>query len=77
MSTVIVFPSTSGPAGRSGPSARRRRAELAGPKVVILPVVRIERHETVPAAEALADTVDDLGLELRAGFSRTPAGRAR
>lgn len=51
MSTVIAFPTTREITSRST-ALRRPKAALAGPKVVILPVVRIERHaEPEPAGE--------------------------
>lgn len=72
MSTVIAFPSAR-EAARAAASGRR--AELPGPKIVILPVVRIERH-----ADVSADAHRDQGAEggeatlLRLDLARTPCG---
>lgn len=58
MSTVIAFPVVRRkPAGRSSAEAARSR-NAEEPVVVILPVVRIERHESVEAMEnAIFETV--------------------
>ncbi len=48
MSTIIHFPLSRTAAGRSisnTPSRRRWQTDSAGARVVILPVVRIERHD--------------------------------
>lgn len=55
MGTVIAFP-LAPEAPRRTLSARRRK-ELGGPKIVILPVVRIERH----------GQIDDVHMEPMAG----------
>ncbi|MGR7995950.1 hypothetical protein [Xanthobacter sp. ZOL 2024] len=49
MNTVIAFPTKHERATRATSAARRPKADgarpdLAGPRIVILPVVRIERH---------------------------------
>lgn len=67
MSTVIAFPSGRDAARTAGPD---RRAELPGPKIVILPVVRIERHADAPAESGRADADDVVSLDL----ARTPRG---
>lgn len=61
MSTVIAFPGgRRKPSGR--PTSETARSPGEGPVVVILPVVRIERHESVEAME-------------RAAFSASPGTR--
>lgn len=44
MSTVIAFPASRATPPLSGRKRAGSRPELAGPRIVILPVVRIERH---------------------------------
>ncbi|MFG1416369.1 hypothetical protein V5F38_02915 [Xanthobacter sp. V0B-10] len=78
MSTVIAFPSARDMAARA--ASDHRRAELSGPKIVILPVVRIERHTDVPAeaprpAGADAPVRLDLVRSTRAPRGAGPAGR--
>lgn len=55
MNTVIAFPTTREIASRSAAALRRPKAALAGPKVVILPVVRIERHAEPAASEEMGE----------------------
>jgi len=72
MSTVIAFPVApdGGPARRSG---RWRRPELSGPKVEILPVVRIERHAD---ADTPAEPARRTGDARRGAFEVVPSDRA-
>lgn len=72
MSTVIAFP-LSPDGGPARPSGRWRRPELSGPKVVILPVVRIERHAD---AEAPIEPARGSGEGRRGAFEVIPSDRA-
>ncbi|MFG1403558.1 hypothetical protein [Xanthobacter sediminis] len=78
MSTVIAFPSARDMAARAATVGRRE--ELSGPKIVILPVVRIERHADVPGnaprpAGAGVPVCLDLVRSTRAPRGAGPAGR--
>lgn len=67
MSTVIAFPAARERAERA--ASARGRSELSGPRIVILPVVRIERHGDVAAP------VHPRAERVRAPLGAGPAGR--
>ncbi|WP_454918219.1 hypothetical protein [Xanthobacter sediminis] len=73
MSTVIAFPSAREAARAAD---RARRTELPGPKIVILPVVRIERHADAPEAHPRSAADNREGVLLHLDFARTPCGGA-
>lgn len=73
MSTVIAFPSKRETRARVAPSGRR--TELSGPKVVILPVVRIERHMDAIHLDAIhAEPVSGSSAPVRLDRTRAPYG---
>lgn len=68
MSTIIRFPLSRTAAGRSicnPPPRKKEQADSPGPRVVILPVVRIERHDSGPPMRANGGAVvcGPFGLE--------------
>ncbi|MFG1477491.1 hypothetical protein V5F53_02355 [Xanthobacter sp. V4C-4] len=75
MSTVIAFPSARAATDRS--ASVGSRVEVSGPRVVILPVVRIERHAESAAAPppAAADQAPCPVGRARAERGAGPAGR--
>ncbi|MDQ0505221.1 hypothetical protein [Xanthobacter agilis] len=75
MSTVIAFPPARDTAAQA--VADRPRAELSGPRVVILPVVRIERHGNEGREmdrEAEREMERDAGAPVRLDAARAPRG---
>lgn len=60
MSTVVLLSA----ARRKREAASEPAPPLAGPKVVILPVVRIERHAENEAVPAAPDTVPGRGRKV-------------